>query len=115
MAKSKLTDAQWKEVCDYYADGHTLKECEMMCGMTRFTISYQLKKRGYRVRKQLEPSRPEKAALSRNPHVRAMYDAPQEKVDATPEGPVLPPKRRIISLDGEQHQKRYERNINDRS
>jgi hypothetical protein len=100
MAKgqSKLTEEQWAKVIAYYTGGHTLQECEALSGASRWTISYQLKKRGVRVRDRLEPSRPEKAARVRSPQVKAKYVTPQEEI--TPEGCVAPPKRRIISLSG---------------
>jgi len=116
-SKSKLTEEQWAKVCAYYQEGHTLIECETMTGVTRQSISRQLKLRGVQVRAQWEPSRPEKAARVRSPSVKAKYVTPQEPLgsqeEITPEGCITPPKRKIISLAGNGGEGRmlYEKNV----
>lgn len=102
---AKLSEEQWAKLAVYYQEGHTLRECSTMFGLSIPTISKGMKQRGHKLREKLEPSRPEK--YEKAPlYVTAKYALPQE-MTVSPEGVVVP-KRKIISLDGPV-QKRYEK------
>jgi hypothetical protein len=103
-SRPRISEERWGEIAAYYESGHTLKECSIRFGVSsQQYISKKLKERGVKIRRQFEPSRPEKIKNLPKHHKKrfGLEDVEESQGGGkSASGPGTPSTRRIIPLSG---------------